>query len=54
LGGELFAEQGKLGGLNLFLTRLIIQDHKGTLDIESNEGKGTKFVVSLPVDFSRV
>jgi K+-sensing histidine kinase KdpD len=54
MGGELFAEQGKLGGLNLFLTRLIIQDHKGTLNIESNEGKGTRFVVSLPVDFSRV
>ena len=50
MGGELFAEQGKEGGINLFLARRIINDHNGTFDIESNEGKGTRFIIRLPLD----
>ncbi|MFC1589946.1 histidine kinase N-terminal 7TM domain-containing protein [Candidatus Omnitrophota bacterium] len=54
MGGELFAEQGKLGGIGLFLARRIIKDHHGTFDIHSNAGKGTKFIVRLPVDFTKL
>ena len=53
MGGELFAEQGKLGGINLFLARRIILDHNGSLIIKSNKGKGTKFIVRLPLDFTK-
>jgi len=52
MGGELFAEQGKLGGINLFLARRIIHDHKGTLDIRSNDAKGTKFIIKLPLRYT--
>lgn len=51
MGGELFAERGKLGGINLFIARRIIKDHNGTLDIESNESKGTRFIIRLPLEF---
>lgn len=53
-GGKLFAQQGKLGGINFFLAGRMIADHKGFLDIQSNEGKGTRFVVRLPLDFTKV
>ncbi|MBL7069355.1 MAG: hypothetical protein ISS34_05810 [Candidatus Omnitrophica bacterium] len=54
MGGELFAEQGKLGGISLFLGRRIIKDHAGALDIESNDSKGTRFIITLPIDFRKV
>lgn len=53
MGGELFGEQGKIGGISLFLARRITHDHKGTFDILSNNGKGTKFIVRLPLDSAR-
>jgi len=52
MGGELFAEQGKLGGISLFLARRVVFDHKGSFDIQSNDGKGTKFIIKLPVNFT--
>lgn len=36
-------------GLGLSITYKIIQSHKGKIDVKSEEGKGTKFTVSLPV-----
>ena len=36
-------------GLGLSLTRDLVYLHDGTIDCESEEGKGTKFVVTLPI-----
>lgn len=39
-------------GLGLYLCQLIVDAHEGVLRIESEPGKGTKVVVSLPADNS--
>lgn len=36
-------------GLGLYISHSIIREHKGSLDIESEPGKGTEVCVSLPV-----
>ncbi|MDA8432342.1 MAG: ATP-binding protein [Nitrospiraceae bacterium] len=36
-------------GLGLSITYKIIQSHKGKIDVESQEGRGTKFTISLPI-----
>ncbi|MCA1900461.1 MAG: cyclic nucleotide-binding domain-containing protein [Chloroflexi bacterium] len=35
-------------GIGLSITRQVIQQHQGMLDVESQPGKGSKFTVSLP------
>ncbi len=52
-GGELFAEQGKQGGVSFYIAKQIIYDHKGSLELQSNNGKGTRFVIRLPLDFTK-
>lgn len=44
------ASQGKPtgSGLGLFITNSIVQNHHGNLKVESREGEGATFVVSLP------
>jgi signal transduction histidine kinase len=36
-------------GIGLFQTRAIVQAHGGSMHVESEPGKGTTFVVTLPV-----
>ncbi|MGR3320133.1 MAG: ATP-binding protein, partial [Candidatus Anammoxibacter sp.] len=34
-------------GLGMAITKKIIDSHKGTINVESEEGKGTKFEIVL-------
>ena len=40
---------GKGTGLGLSITHSIIQEHRGKIRVQSERGKGTKFVIELPV-----
>ena len=41
-------------GLGLSLVAEIIKKHRGTIDVESESGKGTKFIFTLPVSSSLI
>ncbi len=43
-------EVGKGTGLGLNMAYNIIQKHKGTIDVESEVGKGTNLVIRLQTD----
>jgi PAS domain S-box-containing protein len=44
-----FSSKGAEGtGLGLFIAHKIIKSHSGTIDIESDPGKGTRFIVKIP------
>jgi len=43
--------QNKGTGIGLALTRELVLLHKGTIEVESNVGKGSVFKVLLPLDF---
>jgi hypothetical protein len=44
-----FTTKDKGVGLGLALTRKIIEDHRGTIEVVSETGIGTTFTVLLPV-----
>ena len=37
-------------GLGLSICHQIIQEHKGTIDVQSKEGNGSSFIISLPLN----
>jgi signal transduction histidine kinase len=37
-------------GLGLHLSRLIVEVHRGTISVQSEQGKGSVFIVCLPTD----
>jgi signal transduction histidine kinase len=44
-----FSTKGHRGtGLGLMVTRKLIEEHRGTIDVESEPGKGTTVIVRLP------
>ncbi len=42
-------EVGKGTGLGLSIVYTIIENHKGKLEVKTEEGKGTSFIITLPV-----
>jgi len=44
-----FTTKDKGSGLGMALTRKIIEDHRGTIEVMSEKGIGTTFVLKLPV-----
>ena len=54
-GGEYFPERANVGGINYFLAKHIIEDHKGKLLVSTNSAvgpdgqKGTIFTIRLPL-----
>jgi len=46
-------EVGKGTGLGLSICQGIINNHKGKIEVKSNEGKGTEFIITLPINFKQ-
>jgi signal transduction histidine kinase len=42
-------KKGKGVGLGLSVAYGIIQDHKGSIKVESKPGEGTRFIITLPI-----
>ncbi len=44
-----YTTKGNGTGLGLSLARRIVEDHRGKIDVQSEVGKGTEFLVTLPI-----
>jgi signal transduction histidine kinase len=48
--GSFFSTKGSQGtGLGLLVSRKLIEEHGGTIDVTSQLGEGTTFTVRLPI-----
>jgi DNA-binding response OmpR family regulator/anti-sigma regulatory factor (Ser/Thr protein kinase) len=47
--GDTHKRRGEGAGIGLALTKELVELHKGEIKVESEEGKGTTFIVSLPL-----
>ena len=47
---ETFSDKKRGTGIGLALTKDLVEVHKGTIDVESEEGRGTVFLVQIPVN----
>ena len=46
-----FSTKGSQGtGLGLAVTKKIIEEHEGSIEVQSSENQGTKFVIRLPIE----
>lgn len=45
--------KGKGTGLGLFVSRQIIENHEGSISVETEEGKGTTFTICLPISMDQ-
>jgi PAS domain S-box-containing protein len=45
-----FTTKAKGTGIGLSIVQQIIYEHSGTIDVESKKGKGSKFIISIPVN----
>lgn len=49
-GGDELTRTVKGSGLGLILVKQIVEAHKGSIQVESEQGKGSVFVMKLPID----
>lgn len=49
LGEPFYTTKEKGTGLGLMVSYRIIDEHKGKIEVESEEGKGTTFHIKLPI-----
>ncbi len=45
-----FTTKGHGTGLGLYITRKVVQDQGGTLEVQSRPGEGTRFTIRLPLE----
>jgi signal transduction histidine kinase len=51
LFSSFFSTKGVKGtGLGLLVTAKLVEEHKGTIDVDSTEGEGTTFILRFPVE----
>jgi two-component system sensor histidine kinase HydH len=49
-----YTTKGNGTGLGLSLARRIVEDHRGRIEVQSEVGKGTEFLVTLPIHHSQL
>jgi len=46
-------EIGQGTGLGLYISQKVIDDHQGKIEVKSEAGKGTKFIITLPIQHKK-